>query len=462
MNAEQHRRRLQNLRDAHEAVKSCARTHSIGAYLAGQVTYNLGEYPAPFAIAPGDYDRKLLREFADRGVGLIQLHEEWNDSQRMLGADKFTSHDPEGLRRFIELVHSYGMKIILYASTGYFESRDPDFRPEWSRPQACLVEECFQYALCSPASPQWRAYLLPRLERIMDEYGVDGFYDDCGYLPLYKHEVPYLTHVSPEPETPEHSAALEDLLGLVMDIAHRRGGVFKVHHGGATAPACRSKVYDYLWVGEAVENLGELCQRTCNLAPYVVPALDMSRAPLETEDDLYLYSVPYMQFPLRVDGRPVTGERARVEGVTYYCDVRSPEEDFWTHYLRSVWQYYREHPDAPPMYGYWDSCPGRPTGRARWLYHFDLYRPMVRPGTRAWIDIRECAFLRNAPAAPLVASLFVNETIYLVLANHGRSPIEVVSAWTWKNRESGEASSTLTVPPRDLLFLECVARTAPE
>ena len=35
-------------------------------------------------------------------------------------------------------------------------------------------------ARCSPASPGWRAYLLPRLVRILDEYGVDGIYIDCG------------------------------------------------------------------------------------------------------------------------------------------------------------------------------------------------------------------------------------------------------------------------------------------
>ena len=421
--------------------------------LAGQVTYNLGEYPAPFSIAPGDYDQRLLRDFADHGVGMIQLHEEWSDSQRRLGADKFTSHDPEGLKRFIELAHSYGMKIILYASTGFFEATDPDFRPEWAGPDYHLVELFFDYALCSPASPEWRAYLLPRLERILDEYGADGLYDDCGYFPEHKLQHPNPTHVSPAPETPEHAAALEDLLGLVMDLVHKRGGVFKVHQGGAAAPAGQSKVYDYLWVGEGVEQLDELVLKTRNLEPYVVPALDLSRAPLESEEDLYLYSVPHMQFPLRVDGRPVTGERARQPGANY----RRGEECFWTRHMRAAWRYYREHPDAPPMYGWWDSCPGRGAGRATWFRHLDLYLPMVRPGTRAWIDIRECRFLRHDASNSLVASLFVNEEMYLVLANHGRSPIRVASAWTWKDRESGHATSALTVPPHRILFLQRVA-----
>jgi len=75
------------------------------------------------------------------------------------------------------------MKIIVYISTGFFERTDPDFREEWAR-QRDLVEIYFHYARCSPASPGWRAYLLPRLMDILDRYEVDGFYNDTGYLSL--------------------------------------------------------------------------------------------------------------------------------------------------------------------------------------------------------------------------------------------------------------------------------------
>jgi len=447
-----HRRRLKNLRQANETVRSCARVHSIGEYIAGQVTYNLGEYPSPFSATPTDYDADLLRTFARHGVGLIQIHEEWNDSQRLLGADKFTAHDPAGLRKFVDLVHELGMRVILYASTGYFEMSDPDFRPEWAGRDWPLVELYFRYAHCSPASPEWRAYLLPRLERILDEYGVDGLYDDLGYVPQHLRDGSEPTHISPAPETPDHGAALEDLLGIVRDLVHSRGGVFKVHAGGATAPPCREKVYDYLWVGEAVANVDELCQKTRNLEPYVVPALDMSRARIENEDDLYLYSVPFMQFPLRVDGRPCTGERALVPGVKY----QRGEDCFWTRHMRAVNRYYREHPDAPPMYGWWDSCPGRADARARWLYHFDLYRPMVASGTRVWIGIERCDFLEDAIPSQCVASLFVNHEMYLVLANYGHRAVQMRSAWSWTDCETGRTGSILTIPPRDLLFLRRV------
>ncbi|OGV61476.1 MAG: hypothetical protein A3K19_19960 [Lentisphaerae bacterium RIFOXYB12_FULL_65_16] len=451
MNTDMHRRRLENLAAAGAAVKTCARRHMIGEYLAGQVTYNLGEYPKRFSIAPTDYDRKLLAEFARHGVRLIQLHEEWNDSERRLGADKFTSHDPAGLREFVALVHELGMKVILYASTGFFEATDPDFDPAWAAPDLHLIEVYFDYARCSPASPGWRAYLLPRLERILDEYEVDGLYDDLGFYATEK-QIPHPSWVSPGRETVEYSPALEDLLGLVLDMVHRRGGVFKVHASGANPPACRLKLYDYLWVGEGVQNLDKMRLATCHFEPYVVPGYDMSRAQVETEDDLYLHAVPFMQFPLRVDGRPFTGERALVPGMNY----RRGDNCFWTRHWRSIWQRLQADPNTPPppMYGCWDSSPGRLEGRPRWLHHFDLYRPMVEPGTHAWIDVADSTLFDTPKPADVTATLFVNTETYLVLANYTRDPVVLPARQAWRDRESGAQTRELRIPPRDLLFLQ--------
>jgi hypothetical protein len=444
-----HASRLRNLADVHQVVRSCLREHAFAGYLAGQVTYNLGEYPARFSIAPTAYDEQLLREFAEHGVTLIELHEEWNDSQRWLGADKLSSHDPEGLRQFIALAHRLGMKVLLYASTGFFEATDPDFLREWAHPASHLVELYYDYARCSPASSSWRAYILPRLARIMDELEIDGLYDDLGYLPLYQLQPADPSHISPAPETAHHDAALEDLLGLVMGLVHQRGGVLKIHYSGSGCPNCRSKVYDYLWVGEGVQDLEGLRRDTKNLEPYVTPCPDMSRATVQNEDDLYLYSVPYMQFPLRVDGRPCTGQRATVPGINY----RRGEDCFWTRHMRAVWREYQKDPHAPPMYGWWDSFRGRPAARSRWFHHLDLYRPMVKDGSRAWVEIQESSLFVSPLPPEITASLFVNEETYLVLANYGRSPVEIGSLWAWKDRETGQVGRSLLVPPQSLRYL---------
>ena len=447
------RRRMTNLRDCHEAVEDCLRVQFIRDYLPGQVTYNLGDYPRRFAIAPTGYDAELLRTFADRGVELIQVHEEWNDSMRVLGATKHTSHDPEGLQQFVDLVHDLGMKIIPYASTGFFDRDDPDFREEWYDPaRSVLVELYFHYVHCSPTSPTWREYLLPRLERILDDYGFDGLYNDMGYY-RNAEEMPLPEgHVRPAPWP---HAAIEDLLALVMDICHERGGVLKCH-GVPTELAQHTPVYDYLWVGEGAQDLDRLRRESRLLEPYVSPCPDMSRAQVADEHDLYTYTIPYMQFPLRVDGRPMTGERGCVEGLDY----QPAEKCFWTRHCLAMLEHHRAHPEGPHSYGWWDSVPGRPEARGIWLDYLDLYRPMVANGGRAWLEIRRGPLFTAPVPEDVTASLFANEEVYLVLANYGDRPEELTSTWSWEDRRTGERARTWRLQPREMLLLQRVEDSA--
>jgi len=446
------RRRMENLRACHDAVDECLRTHFIRDYIPGQVTYNLGEYPARFSIAPTDYDAELLREFADHGVGLVQVHEEWNDSMRVLGATKHTSHDPAGMQAFVDLVHDLDMKIIPYASTGFFDRDDPDFREEWYDPaRSMLVEMYFHYVHCSPTSPSWREYLLPRLERILDDYGFDGLYNDMGYYRGAEEMALPEGHVRPAPWP---HAAIEDLLALVMDMCHERGGILKCH-GVPPELEAHTPVYDYLWVGEGVQDLDKMRRESRERPFYIAPCPDMSRAQVASEHDLYRYTIPYLQFPLRVDGRPMTGERGCVPSLQY----QPAEKDFWTRHCLAIRDHYRAHPDGPHSYGMWDSVPGRADARALWLEYLDLYRPMVAHGGRAWLEVRRGALFAEPVPADVTASLFANEETWLVLASYADAPRTLTSAWTWQDRRSSACGHTWHLGPGEMLLLQRVAAT---
>ncbi|NOX53175.1 MAG: hypothetical protein GXP27_01795, partial [Planctomycetes bacterium] len=105
------------------------------------------------------------------------------------------------------------MKVIVYFSSGYFEQTDPDFRPEWTRKDDRPLREIyFRYAHCSPASPGWRAYYLRHLVRFLDEYPVDGIYNDLGYRqPPSLDGEPSGDLVLAFREDREHDGALADL-----------------------------------------------------------------------------------------------------------------------------------------------------------------------------------------------------------------------------------------------------------
>ena len=213
---QEHQRRIGYLDECRRRIRKCLRKQMVINYLPGQVVYNLGEYPCRKPWDPDEWDERQLEQYSQAGVEVVQVHEEWSDSQRLFGADKLSALNEKGFRRFVEMCHRHGLKIIPYISTGYFERNDPDFRQEWATSTA--VESYFRYARCSPASAGWRAYLLPRLRRILDHYGVDGFYNDVGYSssskPLSSEEEGI--GISRESAT---DAAFEDLLGLVV----RRG-----------------------------------------------------------------------------------------------------------------------------------------------------------------------------------------------------------------------------------------------
>ena len=375
----------------------------------------------------------------DHGIRLIQVHEEWNDSQRRFGSHKLAALNPAGFRRFVDMVHRRGMRLIVYVSSGYFDRKDPDFRPEWAAGPD-LREIYFQYAHCSPASPGWRAYFLKHLVPILDDYGIDGLYNDLGYVQPGTGDPATQSRdeVVAFDESPTHDGALEDLLGMIHAEVNRRGGIVKVHIGGPRAPATDVKVYDYLWVGEAGENGDLLREATKNHAPYVVPCLDMSRAKIDREDDLYLHAIPYMQFPLLLAGRPFTGERAVIPGIEY------PAEDkcFWTRHCRAIWKQYQAHPDGPHSYGWWDSVPGRPEARPthqRWL---SRYLPLVEEGTWAWLEVADSDLWTGPLPGKVVASVFANRQSYLVLANYGTTPAELHTADPYVPVGDGQAQPT--------------------
>ena len=101
MSLEKTQARIDNIRNAERTNKQYCRRIRIHDYLAGQAIYNLGDYPAKISAAPTDYDRKLISELAERGVQLIQVHEEWNDAVRLYGADKFNAVDRQGMKDFV-------------------------------------------------------------------------------------------------------------------------------------------------------------------------------------------------------------------------------------------------------------------------------------------------------------------------------------------------------------------------
>src|SRR5215471_9941647 len=80
---QEQRQRLENISACERSIRDCMRKHLITSYLPGQCTYNLGEYPCRKPWEVTEWDAQELDRLKAEGIELIQLHEEWNDSQRL-------------------------------------------------------------------------------------------------------------------------------------------------------------------------------------------------------------------------------------------------------------------------------------------------------------------------------------------------------------------------------------------
>jgi hypothetical protein len=178
----------------------------------------------------------------------------------------------------------------------------------------------------------------------------------------------------------------------------------------------------------------------------------MSRATIENEDELYLHSIPYLQFPLLLAGKPFTGERALIPGIHYVPE----SEDFWTKHCRDIWKAYQAHPNGPYSYGWWDSVPGRPQAQrthAAWLAQ---YAAMVEEGTWAWLQIGPSTLFKDSLPSQVVVSVFANREIYLALANYGRVAVslETSEPYVAMRAPLSSANTQWQLGPRSLLLLK--------
>lgn len=428
LSLEQQRARIDNISEAERSVKTCMRRHRVHDYIQGHVFYNLGEYPNPISMEPTEYDFKILRECADRGAGLLHFHEDWNDALRLHGADKYTSADPEGLKRFLDLCHGLGMKVTAYASMGFMQKTDPDCKPEYSYPGRPPLEQAWiRYQKNSPNSPEWVDFIMPKMEQILYKYDFDGLYNDWDIL--------------------DHNDT-EDMLAEVYRIIKSQNKIYKLHVGRADGLPFDTKVYDYLWTGEGVKSY-ETAATARNHTPYCIPCMDYRYLPNADPDFVFAQYIPFLQFPMLTYGRPVTGERVNIPGFDY--ETKNNPQFF--EFFKRANKYYKAHPNGPYIFSEWSAIPDNPNLPDKWFYYLELYKPMTEEGTVCHLNIGENTLIQGDIPKDVFVSLFSNEKQYLVVSNLSEKPYEVVLNDTWHDRIMRSNAQTFTVPPRRILFL---------
>ncbi len=444
---EEHRARIANIDAAELDNLKYFRRHRIRDYLPGQGIYYLGDYPERYSVEPTEYDFNHLKQLAENGVQLIQVHEEWNDAVRHLGADKFSCFDPKGMTNFVNLCHYFGIKVIPYVSSAYFHEPDPDFRESFAVTDhydtKCYCTGChFKYRVCSAGSPEWRDYVLPRTFQAMETYGFDGIYNDFPPRGPYKDQ-----GLLKRPVIGSYDPEIEDMLSIIYSEVKKRGGIYKVHCGHNMPVPAVDKVYDYLWIGEGV-NTSEIGVGK-DYDYYVVPCQHKERLTFKDPDYYFATVIPFLQFPLLTAcGRPMGGGGLHEKDLIYYS--KTGEYNF----RERIGEHRRAHPNGPYTYSLWSSIPDDPGEFSRWSHYLKLYRPMVTENSIAYIELRECANILSPLPENIYASMFVNAKKYLVLSNLSEAPYNLQLRENWTNRGTQHSSTDFTIQPKTMIFLQ--------
>lgn len=433
---EEHKRRIGNFKTVTDNVKTYRARHRFKDYAPGQAFYNFGGYPGGTSYTPTEYDHAVLKELSERGVEIIQTHSEMWDTMRVVGADKFTTVDPVGIHKFVDAVHKNGLKILPYISSGFFEMTDPDFKPEFTRPEyKPLCEVYYHLAKCPFDSAEWISYMLPRVEAILDTYEFDGLYNDMGAPDLYT-------------PTPAYREQSEDVMYRLYNMVKARGGIMKVHFAATFALPFQEKVYDYYWIGEAT-NTYDAYTRTRDFKPYLIPCVDNRKIPETDPEDQYARFIPFMQFPILKYGRYIGYAKAdpEINKKLVYRD------ELVTRWGSATYNFFKEHPNGPYSYSEWSSIPEHPDTKEIWTKYLSLYKPMVTEGSVCFMDIDENEFIKSPKKEKVHASVFTNEDIYMVVSNLTDEPYELELAEPWLDRLSGVRSNKFTISPLRMVML---------
>jgi len=406
--ATDHRKRLESIAFGEKKISNCVRKHLVTSYIPGHAVFALNNSNGE----PNDKDDQELARLRDIGIGIIQPWSEWSTPW---GKNYLVARNPDGFKRLVKLSHSHGMKVIPYTSSQFFERTDENFKKEWAWPKSFdLVEADYHLAHCSPASPDWRAYTLHRHLHVLDEYGVDGLYNDLGYLrpgdqaDYYRPESKRTftdDEVLAFKEEHEKDGAMSDFLALLYAEVKRRGGIYKLHKEGVDTIHTDLRVYDYLWVGEASGDVNFVRESTKNYIPYVSPQRLINTS---SENESFINAIPYLQFPIIGHGQP--GEQGQK-------------------YLESF------------------------------VYWFNLYRPMVEEGTWVWIDITSSDLFQSSLPRNSVASLFINREVYLVVANYNNKSFDLrtVDNYISVSKPDTKSQNSWQIGGRSLEILKLVS-----
>lgn len=320
----------------------------------------------------------------------------------------FEPFDVDDMNRVREECRKRDIDFLLYVSTGYVDRRSIAYTElgkdeSWTQPGWRVKAEQTHFAQGAlwdcvsgcVGSVEWRSWFLSSLDKAIDEWDLDGVYIDPGQ---------YHIGSGRNCDNPNHIHPADDfeyirLLAEVREIFNRHGGGTIILYDKRGLDPHHEKLWqyaDYWLVGERY-TLKEISQ--C-VRPDVYTSIWPDTRIMGRGDYLYAVGLPRLQFPVMHLG----------------------ELDF----------------------------PGiSPEERKLWLYYLDLYRPVTKPGTEAFLGVSKSSIFKEMPdSTETYVSFFVNEDIYVVIGNQANRPLTLEFTVPFEDLRNNKVSQHHKIAPK--------------
>ena len=331
----------------------------------------------------------------EAGVGLIKVHAYWADIH---GKSPFLLRDAETEKDFLHLIdlcHERGMKFIVYASPAWVKlNKAYDKRWEFSDPSMKMLKPQ-KWGLACTGSPEFRSFFFNGIDTLFKTYPVDGIYIDHGIYDEKERACQAEGHIHPFAKS-DNYASSDDLLTKLYALCKAHG---KLLYLFAESKPGTENYCDVQYVGESTPSMQAHLDRHRSFKSNLF-FLPMAHFTYYSWREVYACTMPLGHFPL------LSYPWKRVEG---------------------------------------DDC--------LWFRHFlPLWTALSQPGTRIYRDIKESPVITSRFDKAIVTA-FVNDAVYLVVANLNYKPQNIAFSKEMLNLENGSKAQTFTVPERDLLIL---------
>lgn len=287
----------------------------------------------------------------------------------------------------------------------------------------------------------------------MDEYGVDGIYNDHPPDEIFKLRQEHYKKYNKAlpPDLVPYDPYTEDFLAMLYTGVKKRGGVYILHLLCNYRPPCKVKVYDYLNVGEAVYDIQSLLY-TKQYEPHIINIFDKKCQSQFGPDLPFVATIPFLQFPRLNHGRPVTRDMTTAD-VPFY-DIK---EDSYYHHMKKMGEYALEHPNGPYCHGEFSSIPDDPEEVDRYGQYLSLYLPMISDNSVVHMEIKDSSLILSPIRDDVIISLFTNEKQYMVISNLGDEPYEIILTHKWRDRKNNQIRYDFKIPAISIMFLEKIS-----